>query len=82
MNTKLLFGAAALAGFVILSTPAVTQTSGCMPANCPGAKEPSTTGQARDKAQPSPAKQKTMSLPKSTSEHNGGAGRKRLEGRQ
>ena len=47
MNTKLLFGAAALAGFVILSTPAVTQTSGCMPANCPGAKEPSTTGQAQ-----------------------------------
>jgi hypothetical protein len=41
----------AQAGFVILSTPAVTQTSGCMPANCPGAKEPSTTGQARDKAQ-------------------------------
>jgi hypothetical protein len=38
-----------------------------MPANCPGANEPSTTGQARDKAQPSPAKQKTMSLPKSTS---------------
>jgi hypothetical protein len=58
MNKKLLFSAAALAGFAMVSTPALAQTSGCMLSNCPGANQPSTTGQANEKAR-SPTDQKT-----------------------
>jgi hypothetical protein len=55
VKKKHLFCAAALAGFAIASIPALAQPSGCMGSNCP---QPSTTGQANEKAQP-PAGQKT-----------------------
>ena len=58
MSRKLLFSAAALAGFAFASGPALTQPAGCM-SNCPGTNQPSTTSQASPKSQQAPADQKT-----------------------
>jgi hypothetical protein len=59
--TKILLVSTAVlvTGIAMGAVPTFAQTSGCMPTNCPGANQPSTSGQASDKIQRSPSGQKS-----------------------
>jgi hypothetical protein len=60
MRKKLLVSTATLAaGIAMWSIPTLAQTSGCMPTNCPGANQPSTSGQTNERIQRSLSDQKS-----------------------
>jgi hypothetical protein len=60
MRKKLLVSTATLAaGIAMWSIPTLAQTSGCMPTNCPGANQPSTSGQTTERIQRSLSDQKS-----------------------
>ena len=74
MTKKMIVGTAALvAGFMMASSLVLAQTSGCIPANCPGPKpttsgQPTQTNQHSNTGQSNPIRQ---SAPKSKSEKRG-----------
>jgi hypothetical protein len=58
-KTLLVSTAALVTGIAMGAVPTLAQTSGCMPTNCPGANQPSTSGQTSEKIQRSSSGQKS-----------------------